>query len=325
MRLVLTADLHLKMWEDSYRNENGDPMKLIETIDAVDKMCKYAIENKIKYVVIAGDIGDLNGVVHARAFILLKKLIQSYNQLHFYILAGNHDATSADGVSAIELLDGMSNVTIIVEPLYVENISFIPWTKSIPSVIKEAEGNDVLISHFALTEGTTSSGMSIRTSISLKMLSKFKLVVLGDYHKPQEIDNVIYVGSPIQLNRGESGESKRFLDIDTDTLLINSIPIEGYREYVVMTIDDDANKNDILQEAIKMKNQGHRVTIKNKLNESIDTDEEILIVDDFEQEYNIRGISSNMNLNEQCEKYLEIREIPTKNREEYLKILFKVL
>jgi len=46
----------------------------------------------------------------------------------------------------------------------------------------------ILISHFGLSEGMLNSGMSIISDIGLKDLrGKYELVLLGHYHKPQEI------------------------------------------------------------------------------------------------------------------------------------------
>lgn len=326
MRFLVTADVHLKMWSDKLFDEFGIPMKLNESLFVFDNMCKYATENGIKNLFVAGDVNDLKNVVHYKSFVLLKKIIEKYNNLMFYILSGNHDEASREDImSAIQLLDGPSNVkTIVKDPVEIENITIIPWTNNVLESLKEAKENKILISHFGINEAKVNSGMSIRSKIGLKDLKKFDLVLLGHYHYPQNIENVYYVGSSIQLRKSEAGEDKRFLIVDSDTLDVTSVLTEGYRKYYNFDIDDESKKDSILKECKSLSDEGHYITIRNKLETPIEY-EGIQIIHEYEKEECVRGITTSMPIEEQFKKYMAIMDIPEKERDNYLKIAISTL
>ena len=48
-----------------------------------------------------------------------------------------------------------------------------------------------------------------------------------DSHTPK----IHYIGSPFQQDWGEAGQAKRVAILDTDTLTVNWVPLEGYPEY----------------------------------------------------------------------------------------------
>jgi DNA repair exonuclease SbcCD nuclease subunit len=54
-------------------------------------------------------------------------------------------------------------------------------------------------------------------------LKKYKLIFSGHVHKPQQIGNVVYVGSMYQTDFGEADEQKRFCVLDPDTGIYESI------------------------------------------------------------------------------------------------------
>ena len=121
-------------------------------------------------------------------------------------------------------------------PHLASDVMFIPYSYDMVDTVKNNSAR-ILISHFGLNEGILNSGISIVADISLAdLVGKYDLVILGHYHKPQEIirDDIklYYVGSPIQLDWGEKGDEKRFLVVDTDTLDVKSIPTTAYRKYI---------------------------------------------------------------------------------------------
>ena len=172
--------------------------------------------------------------------------------------------------------------------------------------------------------------MSIISDISMSnLIGKYELVLLGHYHKPQEIirDDIslYYVGSLIQLDWGEKGEEKRFLIVDTDTLQVDSIPITHYRKHIEIEINND-NKDDVLKAAQQAKDDGHHVKIVMK--EKVDLTKiknDFNIVDKTETDITDRGITSSMSQEDRIHRYLEIKEIPHEDIDEYAKEAFDII
>lgn len=326
MKFLATADLHVKVWTDKLYDENGHPMKLIETLNAFDQMCQYGVKNDIKNVIIAGDVNDLKNIVHYKSFVMLKNLISRYQDIKFYIISGNHDeASREDMLSAIQLLDGPDNViTIVKNPMVIDDITFIPWSSNVLDNIRKCEGNNILISHFGLNEAMVNSGLSIRSKIGLKDVQKFNTVILGHYHLPQTIENVWYTGNLIQKDYGEAGEEKRFLVVDSDNGTIDSIPTYGYRKYFNIEINDKTEIDNIIEEVSKLKKDGNYITIRNKTDSDITIDD-VKIVTDYNDTSINRGITTSMSISEQLKKYLVINNIPEDRHEEYLSSIINIL
>jgi len=326
MKIVLTADIHLKIWKDTETVDNV-PKRLCEIVDAIETMCEYAVSNDIDSVGILGDINDLKDIIHTRAYVyFIDRIIMPYSGLHFYMLHGNHDASSnATNRSSVDIFRGYHNVTSITRPTIVDNMLFVPHSNSILEEIEKnyEQHTKYLMSHFGLNEASLSSGISLRTNIGVKHLSKFARVFLGHYHKPQEVGNVIYIGSPIQLRRDEFSEEKRFIAFDSDSNTFESIPLKGAREYHNFTASTKEELNQFVSSAKELVSDGHYVTIRSnfKTDDEIPyTDEDIHIIDDYVDDTNRRGINTSMTLLDQMKKYMEINNIPAEQLDEYLKI-----
>lgn len=326
IKSIISADLHLRMWRDKERTNDNIPRKLHDTFSVFTDMCEYAITNGIKYVIIAGDINDLKGVVHAKAFTLFSEILDKYKELQFILLHGNHDACFSGTVdSSIELLK-RPNVKVILEPTVLDefpNAVFIPHSSNLKEHINKYKSNyDVLISHFALSEAQVSHNLTINTNMSISMLSGYKYVILGDYHKPQELEyddlTVIYTGSPIPLTFNEKNQDKRFIVFDFDTYEIESIPTKGYRKILEFVIDKEDNKDSIIEQARKEIENGNIVRVVNKVKDlKLDIDD-VSIIDQSELDYENRGISLDCALEDQFKTYCEIKEIPKNEIEKYV-------
>jgi len=94
MKLIHCADLHL----DSPLGANFDKAKArerkAELLMTFARIVKYAGENDIKAVLIAGDLFDRD-VVSATARNAVLEVIKSNKEITFYYLKGNHDKSGA--------------------------------------------------------------------------------------------------------------------------------------------------------------------------------------------------------------------------------------
>lgn len=314
MKFVCSADLHLSIYSNDKIDPNtGLSEKLVNIINAMYNMANYAIENKIKNIVLAGDINHNKSIIHTIAQSILLDFVRKYsNDLYFIIIDGNHDMSgkSKNPVSSLKSLDNEKNVKMIHEPEKIENVLFVPWNPSTMNDYVKNNSSDYLISHFGLNEGQLSSGISIISDLKLSDLKNYRTVILGHYHKPQEIGNVWYCGSLVQLDWGEKHEDKRFLVVDTDNHDIQSIESKGYKKYYSFQVNNE-NKDEVINEGKKLQEEGHNVVFEKV--ENIDTstfENEFKFVDKYEKDITNRGISTSMSKNDIVEEYMRINEIP---------------
>ena len=343
MKAIVTGDLHLKLWSDKKYDSTGIPIKLIEILQTIEQMVVYGKSHDINTIIVAGDINDTKGVVSVRAFVLFRKLIEKYPEINWILIHGNHDNTVGGDIqheSSVQLFEEYSNVKVITSSEIMNfsgtDILLLPHSKDIVEELKKysKQHPKILISHFGLDEAQLSSGISIRAGVKATDLKSFKLVLLGHYHKPQYLDcgktSIYYVGSPIPVRRDEATEEKRFLVIDTDTFDVVSVLTEGYRRFCEFVLDADTNTEELLKLVKQQTEIGNHIVIKNKTHDlPLDIrkyiTENAQVIDDYEKDINIRGITSNMTPEEQLNKYMDIMSISDNDREEYLKIGLEII
>lgn len=335
----IVADIHLRLYNDNEYTESGLPLKLFEILQTFRNMCLDMRSKNIKKVAILGDVNDTKQFAAVDAFSAFRKVLEEFPDIIFYIISGNHDMTMANSSlkvdhddndwsddlrTAIDLLKGPENIITIDKPTVIDNITFVPY--SYIDKINELEPTDILMSHLGLSDAILSNGRSIRNNFKSKDLQRWKLVFLGHYHKPQKLGNVYYVGNLMPLTRAEFDENKRYICLNSENLDIKSIPTSGYRKYYEFIINDTKEMDSKLKEASKLKAAGNFVVVRNRT-ESIISDqiEGVKLVEEFEREYQTRGLSGKMNDKEQMSKYLEIERVPDSETDEFLKIGLEII
>lgn len=322
---IFTADLHLQNFNnDNVELESGITLKLQELLNSIEQVLKYGIDNKIDTVIFGGDIGQKRSIVDTKPFHLFQELLLKYcDKLHFIFIAGNHDGDGLHrGQHSCTFFKTIPNTTVIDYPTVIDNITYIPDNQLMYEDITNADPNDILVSHLALSEAATDSGLRVSTRFSKKDFNKWRLTLLGDYHLHQTIDHIHYPGSLIPLNRGEKGP-KGFIVFDDETLKTEFIEVTGFRQYIDIQIDENTNFEEVKQ---ILENKDDFITVHNNLQEipqeirNIVKEAAVPVIDKYEPEDVVRGISSSMALGEQMTKYLEINNVPEYDRDRYLQI-----
>jgi len=334
MKFAFIADIHLSRYsQDKLEDETNLPERLHSIKASLYEVANYCRENDIGVIIIAGDILHGKSIIYAIAQDIMLQFIEDYEEIDFYIIDGNHDLSGKgeDVVSALRPLSKYKNVRLINYNQTLErfNIFFAPYSSNIVDVVKKNTAK-ILVSHFGLSEGMLNSGISIISDIKLSDLEgKYELVLLGHYHKPQEIikENIrlYYVGSLIQLDWGEKDDEKRFLVVDSESLEAESIPLTNYRKHIEIKLDSK-NKDQVLEIAKKAREDGNHVKII--MTETVDvTDvkDDFNIIDRTEVDITNRGITSSMSQKDRLKRFLEIKEIPEEKQEAYLQAALEVL
>jgi len=335
VKRAIVADVHLSGYKDDAIQGDGLPLRLSGIIKTLQNICMFCKKNDIKNVDIAGDLNNDKDIIYTDAQNAFVQILTLFPELHFTLISGNHDMSSAGEyqTSSIQALGGYPNAHCIFKPTVIDNITFIPFSKDMCKNVNEADPNSILISHFGLNEAKLQSGISIVSDIKINQLLKFNLVLLGHYHKPQELHKndtrLFYVGNPVHFNWNDKNEQKRFLVYDTKTLEIASFSLNGFVEYREFIVDENTKDiKSILDEAIKLKSEGHHVRIRKLIDTKIQTDpkhDDLIIINENKTQHQDRGIKMTMSQKEIYEKYLEYKKIPKEEQTEYLKDLDEVL
>jgi DNA repair exonuclease SbcCD nuclease subunit len=324
MKFLFTADIHLSRYgQDKIESESNLPERLHSIKETLHSMGDYCYDNDIGLFVIGGDIMHNKSIIYSMAQDLMLGFFEQYEDLEFSVLDGNHDLSGkgADAISSLRCLHSVDNVDWVNRsPTGWQDMVSIPYSYDVANQVKTGK-RKILISHFGLDEGMLNSGISITSDISLSdLIGKYELVLLGHYHKPQEIirDDIrlYYVGSPIQLDWGEKGDEKRFLIVDTDTLDVQSIPTVGYKKHIEIEINN-SNKAEVLIEATQQKESGNYVKLIKTESVEIESDQ-FSVIDKTDKDITNRGITSTMSERDKLNRFMEIKEIPSDKTERFL-------
>jgi len=333
MKFAFIADIHLsKYGQDKLEETTKLPERLSSIKQALYEVGNYCRNQKIGIVIIGGDIYHNKSIIYSIAQQIMLEYFEDFRDLEFWIIDGNHDLSGKgkDAISALRSFKTVRNVKWISQvEMGDDDLICIPYSYDVVNQVKTNKRR-ILISHFGLSEGVLNSGMSIIQDISLSdLVGKYELVLLGHYHKPQQIERedirLFYVGSLIQLDWGEKGEEKRFLVVDTKTLQVDSIPITQYRKHIEIEITPE-NRATAIQEARRAQESGAHVKLVMK--ESVDVSEiqdEFNIIDKTEKDITDRGISSSMSKADIHQRYMEIKGVPKEKQDFFLKVGMEIV
>lgn len=330
MKRIAIADIHLSDYSEDILDNSDLPLRLGEIKKTFNFVIKKAKELSIKHIDILGDIINDKSVIYTIAQDLFKEIIIENPKLFFTLLSGNHDLSHTGKLqkSAISVFSGYENVCCITDKVFSDkNMTVISYSSNFLEKIKQCSDGNILLTHVGLNEAMIQSGLSKIDKIKLSDLKKFKLVISGHYHKPQEIQNdytrFYYCGGFTNHSWNDKNETKRFLIYDTETLEVESIPMEGQTEYKEYIIDDINNAKEILKEAEIEKNKGNYVRIRKLIKEEIETPHDIMVIEHKDIDVTNRGITVIQTLQEKLYKYLDIKEIKKEEQENYMKTLQK--
>lgn len=228
MKACIITDIHF-----GYSNNNEELLN--GTIDFFEKQfIPHCEKENIQRVFIAGDVFESRNTLNVRTIKEAKRIIKKLaDVVPVFIIVGNHDLYYKNSleVDSLVVFEDIPDVQIIREFNYIENVFMIPWViegeeihaHDFLSRIKRTDfERKLLIGHFDIKGFAMNAGKNSEKGFEFADFDTIDLVVSGHYHTRsiQTLDGstIIYLGSPYQLNRGDIGESRGFMQIDTETL-----------------------------------------------------------------------------------------------------------
>lgn len=198
---IIFNDTHLK------------PENEIGVLESVNHLVRYAVKTGIDKLIFAGDLFDSRSFQRQSVLHTLDKALRTINEagLTLYIIPGNHDKTLYNSEDSfldiyrfypgVKFYKSISKIQI--DGIDITLLPFFSDDILVP-LLKEAEGGDILISHFEMQGSTNLGRVSAKDNITKKMLKKWKRVYLGHYHNHHEITKeIVHLPSLRQNNFGE--------------------------------------------------------------------------------------------------------------------------
>lgn len=181
-------------------------------------------ENDILFIL--GDIFDNRQSINVLTQNFAMEIISKLSEIiPIYSLIGNHDIyyKNTNEVNSVKILSPYIT-KIFEEPeiIQINNLKFgvVPWieNKSKESQIINEISNDgcsYLLSHTEIQNFKFNSFRNIDFGIDASTLPKnIKKIISGHIHIRQDSKNVLFVGSPLALNRGDIGNKKGIYRLD---------------------------------------------------------------------------------------------------------------
>ena len=230
MKILITCDLHVQ--EGIYTDICLDYLNFLDD---------YCSKNDIKTIVIAGDVFEKSSKIKNESFLPLffKFMELKEKGYNIIILLGNHDIYNVDNDSLVEAFCPFAKVIKTTEDISFNDreLTFLPYTKDIRDI---PEKGDVLITHLSIANFRFDNNYHVNEKIAFEenLFENFNKVFTGHFHKPQERGNIIYPGSPYQMNFGECGQEKGFVVFDTESDKWERILYKGAPTYKKIKVED---------------------------------------------------------------------------------------
>jgi DNA repair exonuclease SbcCD nuclease subunit len=263
---------------------------------SIKHMISKLLELGIDTAVFAGDF------FHSRANqteSVLQAAIEIFRLLneagiYMYYFPGNHDKTSY--YTHRSFLDSYTyypntafNDRLKVVDIKGVSVTLLPFfaDELLVPIIEEAEGSDLLISHFDMQGSTHLGKVCEKSSITKRTLKKWKKVYLGHYHNTHEISkDIVHLPSLRQSSFGEDS-NKGFTIINEDlsytiipgvfkkftkfVLNIDELTVEDIKELITIHSDsEDTVRFEFIGEETKLRSldkeqfQGTGIDVKIK-------------------------------------------------------------
>jgi len=210
LRCVLVGDPH-------FGKKNFNKKIFKNQIEFFREMFKKMKDEDIEICISMGDLFDNRTIIDINFFNdFINEFIELLKEFNitFYNIQGNHDLyfRNRSDVSLVKHLEKFYDKFInISEVTDLEDMTLVPWIidskKDIPK-----DYNEFVLGHFEFKD----IDKYIAGEIDIKTFSKAKMVFSGHYHNKSLKDNVMYIGTPYQLEWGDYGEIKGFYILDTD-------------------------------------------------------------------------------------------------------------
>lgn len=218
-KVAIFSDLHLGLYKN---DENW--LKLMESW--VDYFIEKCEKLGIEQILFLGDYFHYRDQIDVQTFQygvqLLKKISDKFPVI---MITGNHDCylKETSEIHSLQSFKKWDNITVLDKYTTVKisdkNVAFVPWGCDI-----QDKNLDYIFGHFEIISFQWNKHSTCNGGLDpIQLVNKSKRIFSGHFHMNHEKSfkdkTITYIGSPLQHNFGDVGNSNGFyvLDFEKDT------------------------------------------------------------------------------------------------------------
>ncbi len=220
-RIYILGDLHLGVKNASIEWSDIQSDFLVNTfIEAIDK---DGFDPETDILIQVGDwhhVRESTNVRIQRSSLNIAKVLCNKFKRGVHVILGNHDVYYKDQNDVHSLVgfnEIFDNFHIYESPkilnLNSHKFLMLPWIDSTDKFrenISKYRSADFVVCHADIKGAKLSKTTKLDHGVEYSELNNYKRVYSGHIHIRQDRDNVLYVGTPYQMDRGDIGNSKGF-------------------------------------------------------------------------------------------------------------------
>jgi hypothetical protein len=237
-RIYILGDLHLGVKNASIEWSDIQSDFLVNTfIEAIDK---DGFDPETDILIQVGDWHHVRESTNVRiqgASLNIAKVLCNKFKRGVHVILGNHDVYYKDQNDVHSLVgfnEIFDNFHVYESPkilnLNSHKFLMLPWidsTDKFRETISKYKSADFVVCHADIKGAKLSKTTKLDHGVEYSELNNYKRVYSGHIHIRQDRDNVLYVGTPYQMDRGDIGNSKGFYVLEINGTEVSERFIEN--------------------------------------------------------------------------------------------------
>lgn len=195
-----------------------------------DDLFDYTQKHSIKHIIQEGDMFDYRREVHFNTLYRSEKYFFTRlveQDIRCYVIAGNHDCLykNTNKINSVALIKHPQVSVVDLGPKTIKikgiSIDLFPWIndENLSESVKfgQRSTSDYAVGHFGFAHFPMHPGSIAETGMDHTIFSRYKQVFSGHYHTQSSKDNILYTGTPYELNWSDCSDRKGFWVLELET------------------------------------------------------------------------------------------------------------
>jgi DNA repair exonuclease SbcCD nuclease subunit len=216
-------------------------------------------EKDITQIIFCGDFFHSRSEITVNTLHHASTILSIFKNFNIIMITGNHDSfyKNDSRVNSISILDGRPNITILDKPtlkqIHGKEVFFAPWGTG----LNDLQNCDIMFGHFEIESFKMNTFKVCDEGFKSADLFKYTpVVVSGHFHlreeRVYEKGTILYVGSPFELDFGDTGSTKGYYIMDFNNLKYEFFPNTISPQHIKVSLSDLIKLKDFKSEAKKL-------------------------------------------------------------------------
>ncbi len=237
-KVLILGDTHFAV-------RNGNPIYHEYFAKFYKHLFEYVDFNHIDNIIQLGDLTDKRKSID---FLSLSEMRKQFltpcheRDIKLYVISGNHDCyyKSTNEINSVSLLKTPNMVVVDQEPVTDSiggvDFDFYPWINDANLEVSlqkiSTSKSKFAVGHFEFANFRLHKHQIADSGMNHEIMKNYKLVFSGHYHTVSRKNNVLYTGTPYELDWNDYNDTKGFwiLDIVDEKIEFAQTPFRLYEK-----------------------------------------------------------------------------------------------